>query len=44
MKHRACQYRLVAAHDAHTPPWHEITTYCIVPWILELHGRCEYAI
>ena len=42
MKHGACGYGELPAHSVNAPPWHEVHVECIGPWMIELHGGCEY--
>ena len=42
MKHGVHSYGELPACSVNAPPWHEVHVDCIGPWMIELHGGCEY--
>ena len=44
MKCGSRQYGLLAPHKAKSAPWSDVATDCIGPWIIELHGGCDYSL
>ena len=38
------QYGLLSTQDATTPPWHEVASDCIGPWVIELCCGHDYSI
>ena len=44
MKHGSRQYGLLAPRKAKSAPWSDVATNCIGPWVIELHGGCDYSL
>ena len=44
MKCRSRQYGLLVPREAKSAPWSDVTTDCIGPWVIELHGGRDYSL
>ena len=42
MKCGVCGHGELPARSVSAPPWHEVHVDCIGPWMIDLHGGCEY--
>ena len=44
MKCGSRQYGLLALCEAKSAQWSDVATECIGPWVVELHGGCDYSL